>query len=191
VTKFLVSWDPGILRCWACYSAWKWCLLWGQCRCLLCLKPRYTSTNQKEPELLVRQGSCVLASAGTGFSGLLWNRCCVPLTSDPKILGVLGHLLHGVSSGDRGTICIQVGLELTPIGSMGVLFFFFSSYLIYKLILWHFIRYFLIYISNGIPNAPYTIPCPATQPTHSCFLALAFLSTEAYDLHKTKGFHAH
>jgi hypothetical protein len=35
---------------------------WG---CLVCSKPRYTSTNQKEPELLVRQGSCVLAPAVT------------------------------------------------------------------------------------------------------------------------------
>ena len=42
------------------------------------------------------QGSCALASAVTGPSQLVWNRCCVPLTSDPKILGMLG--VHGVES---------------------------------------------------------------------------------------------
>jgi hypothetical protein len=34
---------------------------------------------------------------------------------------------------------------------------------------------FFIYISNAIPKVPYTLPpCLAPQPTHSCFLALAF-----------------
>ena len=86
MTKLLLSWDPGILRSWACYSAWKWCLLWGPWSCLVCSKPRYTSTDQKEPEPLVRQGSHVLAPVVTGLSQLVWNRCCVPLTSDPKIV---------------------------------------------------------------------------------------------------------
>jgi hypothetical protein len=31
---------------------------------------------------------------------------------------------------------------------------------------------FFIYISNVIPKVPYTLPHPAPQPTHSCFLAL-------------------
>jgi hypothetical protein len=34
-----------------------------------------------------------------------WNRCCVPLTSDPKILGMLVHLYSGEASGDHGTAC--------------------------------------------------------------------------------------
>jgi hypothetical protein len=37
------------------------------------------------PEQLARQGYSVLAPAVTGPSELNWNRCCVQLTSDPKI----------------------------------------------------------------------------------------------------------
>jgi hypothetical protein len=48
---------------------------------------------------------------------------------------------------------------------------------------------FFIYILNAIPKAPYT--CPAPQPTHSRFLALAFPCTGAYVLRKTKGFSSH
>jgi hypothetical protein len=33
---------------------------------------------------------------------------------------------------------------------------------------------FFIYISNVIPKAPIPSPCPAPQPIHSRFLALAF-----------------
>jgi hypothetical protein len=36
---------------------------------------------------------------------VFWNRCSIPLTIDLKILGVLGHLQHGKSSGDLGTLC--------------------------------------------------------------------------------------
>jgi hypothetical protein len=36
--------------------------------------------------------------ACTGHSWLFWNRCCVLLTSNHKILGVQGHLQHGGSS---------------------------------------------------------------------------------------------
>jgi hypothetical protein len=85
VNRSLESWRPGILRLWACYSAWKWCLLWGLWGSLVCLKPKYTSTDQKEPESLLRQGFLVLAPTVTGPSQLFWNRCCVPLTSDPTI----------------------------------------------------------------------------------------------------------
>jgi hypothetical protein len=38
---------------------------------------------------------------------------------------------------------------------------------------------FFIYITNAIPKGPYTPPCPAPEPTHSCFLALVFPCTGA------------
>jgi hypothetical protein len=41
------------------------------------------------------------------------------------------------------------------------------------------------------PKSPIPSPCPAPQPTHSRFLALAFPCTGAYDLHKTKGLSSH
>jgi hypothetical protein len=77
--------------------------------------PRWprAGTNQKEPQLLVGRVSCDLVPAGTSRSQFFWNRCCVPLTSDSRILGMLGHLWCGESSGDRGTIlwvCAQGGL---------------------------------------------------------------------------------
>ena len=50
---------------------------------------------------------------------------------------------------------------------------------------------FFIYISNAILKVPYTLPCPAPHPTHSCFLALAFPCTGTYDLRKTKGLSSH
>ena len=56
----------------------------------------YTSTDHKEPEQQVRH-SCVLALTVTGPSPLVWNKCCILLTSDPKILGMLEHLLSGES----------------------------------------------------------------------------------------------
>ena len=39
--------------------------------------------------------------------------------------------------------------------------------------------------------SPIPSPCPAPQPTYSCFLALAFPCTEAYSLWKTKGLSSH
>jgi hypothetical protein len=63
------------------------------------------------------------------------------------------------------------------------------------------IGFFKIYISNVIPfpgfpseKHPPPIPSrppPAHQPTHSCFLALAFYHTGAYSLHGTKGLSSH
>jgi hypothetical protein len=51
---------------------------------------------------------------------------------------------------------------------------------------------FFIYISNAIPKVPYTLLAPsAPQPTHCCFLAMAFPCTGAYNLRKTKGFSSH
>jgi hypothetical protein len=49
---------------------------------------------------------------------------------------------------------------------------------------------FFIYISNDIQK-PILSPCPASQPTHSHFLALAFTCTGAYDLRNTKGLFSH
>ena len=52
---------------------------------------------------------------------------------------------------------------------------------------------FFTYISNAkpFPSFPsedplFTTPTPAPQPTHSLFLALAFPSTGAQNLHRTK-----
>ena len=78
-----------------------WGVLWGIVGLftkLVLLWPG-VDANWKEPQLLVGQVSCVPVLAGTSPSQLFWNRCCVPLTSDPKILGVLGHLWGGESSG--------------------------------------------------------------------------------------------
>jgi hypothetical protein len=54
-----------------------------------------------------------------------------------------------------------------------------------------FLDIFFIYISNAIPKAPIPSPCPASQPTYSCFLALAFPCTGPYDLRKTKDLSSH
>ena len=64
-----------------------------------------TKVDQKEPKPLVGRGSRVPVPVGSRLSQLCWSRCCVPLTSDPKILGVLRHLGRGESSGDHGTVC--------------------------------------------------------------------------------------
>ena len=82
-------------------------------------------TDQKEPKLLVRQGSCVRVPAGPRHSWWCWNRCCVLLTSDPKILGMLGHLGCGESSGDPGTVRkvhAQDSPGLAPTGRLKVVF---------------------------------------------------------------------
>jgi hypothetical protein len=64
--------------------------------------------------------------------------------------------------------------------NMSVLFYFFFFFLL---------DIFFIYISNAIPKVPYTLSPlrPAPQPTHSCFVALAFPYTGAYKVFKTKG----
>jgi hypothetical protein len=49
--------------------------------------------------------------------------------------------------------------------------FFFNNFLL---------DIFSIYISNAILKVPYTFPCPAPQPAHSLFLALAFPCTGEY-----------
>ena len=50
------------------------------------------------------QGSFFPVPAGTIPSRILWNRCCFPLTSDLKILDMLGHQWRGESSGVLGTL---------------------------------------------------------------------------------------
>jgi hypothetical protein len=60
-------------------------------------------------------------------------------------------------------------------------------------ILYFLLDIFFIYISNAVLKSPLSFTLsphscsgPAPQPTHSCFLALAFPCTGAYNLHKTK-----
>ena len=77
--------------------------------------------NLKEPQPLVAQVSFVSVPAGTSHSRLFWNRCCVPLTSDPKILGVLGLLWTGDSSGDLGPFAEFVPKMARP--AVSILFF--------------------------------------------------------------------
>ena len=98
VTKLLGSWGPKILS------------VLEHLEVVPPLGAVFWIQNQGRPALtgrkaLVRWGSCVPAPAGPRHSWWCWNRCCVPLTSDPKILGMLGHLLSGESSGDHGTVC--------------------------------------------------------------------------------------
>ena len=108
--NLLGSWDPMIMG-----------MLWnlevvpplGDCGAVQCVR------NQGRPAP-IRKNLSLSAPAHTGPSWLFWNRCCVPLTSDPKILGVLGCLWHGESSGDPGTILhvhVQGGAGLAPTGT--------------------------------------------------------------------------
>ena len=60
-----------------------------------------------------------------GTPGSVEKKCCVPLTSDPKILGVLGNLWGGESSGDLGIVHqvqVESHLVLAPTGSEDKLF---------------------------------------------------------------------
>jgi hypothetical protein len=50
------------------------------------------SLHQKEPEPQVGKVSFLAAPARTGLSQLVCNRCCLSLTCDPKIMGVLRRL---------------------------------------------------------------------------------------------------
>ena len=75
--------------------------------------------------------------------------------------------------------------------------FLFSFSLLISFFDLFFIRYF-IYISNvnpffvSPPKMSYSIPpSPAHQPTHSCFVVLAFPYTGASILHRTKGLSSH
>jgi hypothetical protein len=54
-------------------------------------------------------------------------------------------------------------------------------------IMFYLLYIFFIYIQMLFPKPPIPSPHPAPHPTHSCFLALVFPCTEAYDLRNTKG----
>jgi hypothetical protein len=49
---------------------------------------------------------------------------------------------------------------------------------------------FFVYISNGIPKAPYALP-PPCSPTYTLLLPGPGPGTGAYDLRKTKGLSSH
>jgi hypothetical protein len=59
-------------------------------------------------------------------------------------------------------------------------------YLIFSLFTFQVLSPFLV-----SPSKPPLSPPSHHQPTHSCFLALAFLYTRASILHRTKGFSSH
>jgi hypothetical protein len=65
------------------------------------------------------------------------------------------------------------------------------SFLVCSLTLFFLLNIFFIYISNAIQKVPYTLPCPAPQPTYCCSLALAFTFSGTYNLRKTKGLSSH
>jgi hypothetical protein len=90
-------WRPTLLSDRGCARVPKaWRVLLGT----ICPRWPGAGANPKESQPLVGQVSCVLVPAHTGHSRLFWNRCCVPLTSDPKVLGVRGCLRCGESSRD-------------------------------------------------------------------------------------------
>ena len=70
----------------------------------LCPKWHGDAADRNKLQMLVGWVSFVLVPVSTGHSHLFWNRCCIALTSDPKILGVLGYLRRGESSWDCGTL---------------------------------------------------------------------------------------
>jgi hypothetical protein len=69
-----------------------------------------TKVDQRRPEGTLATGGggggypCICSPDGPRHPRFCWNRRCVPRTSDPKILGVLGQMLGRESSGDRGTL---------------------------------------------------------------------------------------
>jgi hypothetical protein len=95
------SQDPGCARVPAA-----WSIFWGPWDPLPSLSPRWCKggADGNEPQPLVSGfllSPFLLAQDPPGF---FWNRCCVPLTSDPKILGELECLQHRKSSGNNGTL---------------------------------------------------------------------------------------
>ena len=54
------------------------------------------------------------------------------------------------------------------------------------LFIFYFLIRYLLYLHFKCYPKRLPFPRPAPQPTHSCFLTLAFSSTREYNLHKTK-----
>jgi hypothetical protein len=67
-------------------------------------------------------------------------------------------------------------------------FCFFSSSTYKVLFYWIFSSFTFQMLSS---KSPIHSLCPAPQPTHSCFMTLAFPCTGAYGLLKTKGLSSH
>ena len=62
-----------------------------------------TKVDQQQPEGTRAAGRAAFLCSYSSWdrpSRLFWNRCCIPLTSDPRFLGELGCLLHEESSGE-------------------------------------------------------------------------------------------
>ena len=95
LTKLLGSWDPKTL---GMLEGLELVPPLGTVGLSAEFKTKVDSTNWKEPEALIGHGSYVCAPVGTWLSWFCWNRC-FPLTSDPKILVMLGE-----SSGDCGIV---------------------------------------------------------------------------------------
>jgi hypothetical protein len=97
VNLSLRPWDPGLIKLLGSWDPWNFEL-------------------SVEFEIEVEQGQLewtwvtglagflVPAPAGPRKFQFFWNKCCVPLTSDPMVLGMLGHLGSRESSGGRGTV---------------------------------------------------------------------------------------
>ena len=104
---------------------------------VLISQPRWckAGSNRNKTQPLVVWVSFVPVTAGTSPLWMLWNRCRIPLTSEPKILGVLGNLWQGDSSDELGTLgwdCPQgdKGLALTR---RSIYHFFKSRFMLYKI----------------------------------------------------------
>jgi hypothetical protein len=78
--------------------------------------------------------------------------------------------------------CAWDKFQVVPV--TGCPFFSLSSIFFIYFFLFYKLDIFSIYISNAILKVPYTPPPRRSdpKPTHSHILALAFPSTEAYDL---------
>jgi hypothetical protein len=130
--------------------------------------------------LFLRSVGGPIPQPGTIFIHWIWSlQVLSPL---PWVFLLMSSLLGPVSL----LLSWYLGLHPIPIPYCDTTPFNFSDS-----ICLFFLDIFFIYISNAIPKAPYTLPHPAPQPTHSYFLTLAFPCTGAYDLPKTKGLSSH
>ena len=86
--------DPKILCVLGCLQHGEFSVDLGTV-CWVCAQVVGAGTYRKDPQPLVWQVFCVPVPAWPSPFGLFWNRCCILLTSDPKILGVLRRLWSG------------------------------------------------------------------------------------------------